>query len=95
MRIFTQKTLPIIVALFVLFASSIYLKASNTVGYYTITDSPATNTLDTVTFDYPAVAGMIIILVALVSVVAYGAHHPKQPLKMPPARAKSRARKRR
>lgn len=80
MRLFTEKTIPIVIALFLLFAASLFLSNISTVGMSPLVlheQEIRQNTLQGVAFDYPTVAGVIIVLVALVSTIAYFSHASK------------------
>ena len=73
MQIFTERTLPVVIALFLLLASVMLLSNPGLTGYFILgSGDPAQGqTLDSVNIDYPMIAGIIIVLVALVSMIAY------------------------
>lgn len=81
MKLFTEKTVPIIIAIFLLFAASLFLSNISAVGMGPLVlqsqEENRQNTLQGVTFDYSIVAGIIIVLVALVSTIAYFSHASK------------------
>jgi hypothetical protein len=93
MQIFTERTIPVVIALILLLASVMLMSNPGLTGYFILgSGDPAQGqTLDDVNINYSVVAGIIIVLVALVSMIAYFRRGTKP---SPRSRAKRGSRRR-